>query len=152
LHRYDLQDKVSVLNSKNLTELNQLEGKLSGYNEVSEENISILKEKLTEETTIQAQKQSAFKTINEKLQHLKSIKTDFESLQNKKNQFTEFTHQKPAIDQKKTELEIYERVYKTFKQLLVDSKKYEVEVQEKNHQLTTDKSLLQNSEAELLKI
>lgn len=152
LHRYDLQDKVSVLNSKNLTELNQLEGKLSGYDEVSEENISILNEKLITETTIQTQKQSAFKTINEKLQHLKSIKTDFESLQNKRNQFTEFNHQKPAIDQKKTELEIYERVYKIFNQLLVDTNKYEVEVQEKSDQLAKDKALLQNSEAELLKI
>lgn len=152
LHRYDLQDKVSVLNSKNLTELNQLEGKLSGYDEVSEENISILNEKLTEETKIQTEKQTAFKTINEKLQHLKSIKTDFESLQNKRDQFTEFHNQKPAIDHKKNELEIYERVYKTFNQLLVDSKKYEVEVQEKTGQLTKDKTLLQNSEGELLKI
>jgi len=152
LHRYDLQDKVSVLNSKNLTELNQLEGKLSGYDEVSEENIAVLNEKLTEEITIQTEKQTVFKTINEKLQHLKSIKTDFESLQNKKEQFAEFNSQKPAIDQKKSELEIYERVYKTFNQLLVDSKKYEVEVQEKTNQLTNDKTLLQNSETELLKI
>lgn len=152
LHRYDLQDKVSILNSNNNAELIHLEGKLSGYDEVSEESISILNEKLTEETTIQAQKQSAFKTINEKLQHLKSIKTDFESLQNKKNLFTEFNNQKPVIDQKKAELEIYERVYKTFNQLLVDSKKHEVEVQEKINQLTNDKTLLQHSEAELHKI
>jgi len=152
LHRYDLQDKVSILNSNNNAELIHLEGKLSGYDEVSEESISILNEKLTEETTIQAQKQSAFKTINEKLQHLKSIKTYFESLQNKKNLFTEFNNQKPVIDQKKAELEIYERVYKTFNQLLVDSKKHEVEVQEKINQLTNDKTLLQHSEAELHKI
>lgn len=152
LHRYDLQDKVSILNSNNNAELIHLEGKLSGYDEVSEENIAVLNEKLTEEITIQTEKQSVFKAINEKLQHLKSIKTDFESLQNKKNQFTEFNHQTPAIDQKKSELEIYERVYKTFNQLLVDSKKYEVEVQEKTNQLTNDKTLLQNSEAKLLKI
>ncbi|MEG1022007.1 MAG: SMC family ATPase, partial [Myroides sp.] len=152
LHRYDLQEKVSVLNSKNLTELNQLEGKLSGYDEVSEENIAVLKEKLSEEESIQTEKLTVFKAINEKLQHLKSIKTDFESLQNKKEQFAEFNSQKPAIDQKKSELEIYERVYKTFNQLLVDSKKYEVEVQEKTNQLTNDKTLLQNSEAELIKI
>ncbi|SFN22300.1 exonuclease SbcC [Paenimyroides ummariense] len=152
LHRFDLSDKVSVLNSKNLTDLNQLEGKLSGYDEVSEENISLLKEKLKEETTIQIQKQSAFKIINEKLQHLKSIKTDFESLQNKRNQFAELNNQKPSIDQKKSELEIYDRVYKTFNQLLVDIKKTESEIQEKTSQLATDKTLLQNSETELSKI
>ena len=152
LHRYDLQDKVSVLNSKNLTELNQLEGKLSGYDEVSDENILLLKGKLLEEETIQTEKQSAFKAINEKLQHLKSIKTDFESLQNKKQQFAEFNNQKPIIDQKKSDLEIYERVYKTFNQLLIDSKKTESEIQEKADQLAKDKALLQNSETELSKI
>ena len=89
LHRFDLAEKVSVLNSKNLTELNQLEGKLSGYDEVSEESISILKDKLATETEIETEKQAAFKTINNKLQHLKSLKTDFESLQNKKKQFAE---------------------------------------------------------------
>lgn len=152
LHRYDLQDKVSILNSNNNAELIHLQGKLSGYDEVSEENISILNEKLSEEESIQTQKQSAFKTINEKLQHLKSIKTDFESLQNKRNQFAELNNQKPAIDYKKSELEIYERVYKTFNQLLVDSKKYEAEVQEKTDKLAKYKTLLQHSEADLLKI
>lgn len=152
LHRFDLSDKVSVLNSKNLTELNQLEGKLSGYDEVSEENISILNEKLTTETEFQTEKQTAFKAINDKLQHLKIIKTDFELLQNKKNQFVEFNNQKPVIDQKKSDLKIYELVYKTFNQLLVDSNKYEVEAQEKSDQLAKDNTLLQNSEAELIKI
>ncbi|WLD23947.1 SMC family ATPase [Flavobacterium dauae] len=152
LYRFDLSDKVSVLNSKNLTQLNQLEGKLSGYDEVSEENIMILKGKLLEEETIQTEKQTVFKAINDKLQHLKSLKTDFESLQNKKNQFTEYNNQKPEIDQKKTQLEIYERVYKTFNQLLVDSKKTESEIQEKTDQLAKDKALLQHSEANFLKI
>lgn len=152
LYRFDLADKVSVLNSKNLTELNQLEGKLSGYDEVSEENISILKDKLASETEIATEKQTIFKTINDKLQHLKSLKTDFESLQNKKNQFTELTNQKPEIDQKKNQLEVYERVYKTFNQLLIDIKKYEKEFEQQSDQLLKEKSLLQNSEEELLKI
>jgi len=152
LHRFDLADKVSVLNSKNLTELNQLEGKLSGYDEVSEENISILNEKLTTETEIQTEKQAAFKAINDKLQHLKSIKTDFELLQNKKDRFVEFNNQKPIIDQKKSDLEIYERVYKTFNQLLIDCKKCENEIQEKSDSLVKDKASLHISEAEFLKI
>ena len=152
LHRFDLSDKVSVLNSKNLTDLNQLEGKLSGYDEVSEENITILKGKLAEEETIQTEKQTVFKAINEKLQHLKSIKTDFESLQNKRDLFIEFSNQKPKINQQKIQLETYERVYKTFNQLLVDSKKTESEIQEKTKQLVKDKENLQHSEADLLKI
>lgn len=152
LHRFDLADKVSVLNSKNLTELNQLEGKLSGYDEVSEENIAVLKDKLASETEIANEKQTIFKTINDKLQHLKSLKTDFESLQNKKKQFAELTNQKPEIDQKKTQLEVYERVYKTFNQLLIDGKKNEKDIEQQSNLLLKEKSLLQNSEAELLQI
>ncbi|WCM41175.1 SMC family ATPase [Flavobacterium sp. CBA20B-1] len=152
LHRFDLADKVSVLNSKNLTELNQLEGKLSGYDEVSEENIAVLKDKLASETEIANEKQTIFKTINDKLQHLKSLKTDFESLQNKKKQFAELTNQKPEIDQKKTQLEVYERVNKTFNQLLIDGKKNEKDIEQQSNLLLKEKSLLQNSEAELLQI
>lgn len=152
LHRFDLADKVSILNGNNNAELIHLQGKLSGYDEVSEENISILNEKLTAETEIQTEKQAVFKAINDKLQHLKSIKTDFESLQNKQNLFEAFNNQKPIIDQKKSDLEIYERVYKTFNQLLVDIKKTESEIQQKTDKLEKDKTLLQHSEAELLKI
>ncbi len=152
LHRFDLAEKVSVLNSKNLTELNQLEGKLSGYDEVSEESISILKDKLATETEIETEKQAAFKTINNKLQHLKSLKTDFESLQNKKKQFAELTNHKPEIDQKKTQLEVYERVYKTFNKLLIDTEKHEKDIEQQSNLLLKEKSLLQNSEAELLQI
>ncbi len=152
LHRFDLADKVSILNGNNNAELIHLQGKLSGYDEVSEENISILNEKLTAETEIQTEKQAVFKAINDKLQHLKSIKTDFESLQNKRNLLVEFNNQKPVIDQKKSDLEIYERVYKTFNQLLVDIKKTESEIQQKTDKLEKDKTLLQHSEAELLKI
>lgn len=152
LHKYDLFDKASSLNSKNLTELNHLKGKLSVYDEVSEENITILKEKLDGEVKIQTEKQATFKAINDKLQQLKSIKTDFESLQHKKNQFIELNNQKAIIDQKKTDLALYERVYKTFNQLLIDSKKHESEIQEKSDQLLKDKTLLQHSATELLKI
>src|SRR5690606_7793155 len=56
------------------------------------------------------------------------------------------------INQKKSELEIYERVYKIFNQLLVDSKKTESEIQEKTDELAKDKENLQHSEADLLKI
>src|SRR5690606_41846785 len=98
------------------------------------------------------EKQATYKAIKDKLQQLKSIKTDFESLQHKKNQFVELNNQKPLIDQKKTDLALYERVYKTFNQLLIDSKKHESEIQEKSDQLLKDKTLLQHSATELLKI
>ncbi len=149
LHKYDLFDKVSSLNSKNLTELNQLEGKLSGYDEVSEEGINLLNKKLLEETEIATEKQIGFKIISDRLQLLKSLKNDFESLQNKQNLLVEFNNQKPIIDQKKSELEVYERVYKTFNQLLSDINKCEKEIGHKTVELTKNQSLLQKSKTEL---
>lgn len=152
LNKYDLFDKVAALNSANLSFLNQLEGKLSGYEDVSEEKIALLHEHFTEQTIIQTKKQTEFKTVNDKLQHLKSIKIDFESLQNKKALFAELRTEKPKIDQKKTVLELYERVYKTFNQLLVDSKKCEIEIEEKSNELPKNKTLLENSKAESCRI
>ncbi|UUV22447.1 SbcC/MukB-like Walker B domain-containing protein [Paenimyroides aestuarii] len=152
LHRFDLQDKVSLLNSRNLTDLNQLEGKLSGYDEVSEEHITALNEKWLAENALQTQKQNVFKTINDKLQHLKNIKTDFESLQNKRKLFAELKVQKPKIDQKKTALELYQRIYTAFHQLLIDRNKTEQEAKEKSDRLENGKNLLKNSEAELLQL
>ena len=101
LHHFDLQEKVSKLNNKNLTALNQLEGKLSGYDEVSEEKINQLSETLTEEQKIVLDKKQLFDTANEKLQQLKTLKTDFENLENKKSSFTALYHQKPIIDEQK---------------------------------------------------
>lgn len=43
LQRFDLQNNVSILNAKNKSELDQLEGQLRGFEEVNEEQISAQK-------------------------------------------------------------------------------------------------------------
>src|SRR5690554_2573649 len=44
LHRFDLQHKTASLNQENLIEISRLEGKLSGFAEISEAQITELKE------------------------------------------------------------------------------------------------------------
>jgi len=83
LHQYDLQDKVSALNSKNLTHLNQLEGKLSGYEAISKEGIDALKTRLSSEKEKANQLLKEFSIINEIFLRLKSLKSDFENLSEK---------------------------------------------------------------------
>ncbi len=152
LHHFDLQEKVSKLSNKNLTALNQLEGKLSGYDEVSEEKINQLNETLTEEQKIVLDKKQLFDTANEKLQQLKALKTDFENLENKKSSFTALSHQKPIIDAQKASLELYERIFKVFYQLLTDIDQTEKNIKTLSVQAENEEKQLKISESNLTEI
>lgn len=146
LHKYDLFDKVALLNSENLTKLNQLQGKLSGYEEVSEENIKLLEEKLAVENNIVAEVTKSFNDAQNQLQQLSLIKTDFEALQNKKIAFENLEQQKPEIDLLKEELSLYERVYKVFHQLLIDLNNTETDIfntKNKSEKYQTELNVLQ---------
>ena len=132
LHRYDLQDKVAALNSKNLTNLNQLEGKLSGFEEVSEEKIKELEESLTEQTKVSNQVQEEYTQINESFQRLKALKSDFETLKQKKIDFEKVSIQKDEMDQRKVELDRYELIFNAFSQLLENHKKGSNQLDEKS--------------------
>ena len=142
LHRYDLQDKVSALNAQNLTNLNQLQGKLSGFEEVSEEIITTLQEQLILDNELSKKIQLEYNQINEVFQRLKSLKNDFENLAKKRIEFEHLTQQKSEIDKKKTEIEQYELVYNAFHQLLIDLTKSEKEINEKSISIDSQKKQL----------
>src|SRR5690606_3251732 len=84
LERYDLQDNVARLNKKNQSFLDQLQGKLSGFESVSEEQINLLKEQLIQEKETFAQAQKEHAKNNETFQQLKNIKAETETLNAKK--------------------------------------------------------------------
>ena len=132
LHRYDLQDKVAALNSRNLTNLNQLEGKLSGFEEVSEEKIKELEDNLIEQTKVTNQVQEEYTQINESFQRLKALKSDFETLKQKKIDFEKVSIQKDEMDQRKVELDRYELIFNAFSQLLENHKKGSNQLDEKS--------------------
>ena len=132
LHRYDLQDKVAALNSRNLTNLNQLEGKLSGFEEVSEEKIKELEDNLIEQTKVTNQVQEEYTQINESFQRLKALKSDFETLKQKKIDFEKISIQKDEMDQRKVELDRYELIFNAFFQLLENHKKGSNQLDEKS--------------------
>ncbi|MGV0965270.1 SbcC/MukB-like Walker B domain-containing protein [Empedobacter falsenii] len=132
LHRYDLQDKVAALNSQNLTNLNQLEGKLSGFEEVSEERIKELEDNLIEQTKVTNQVQEEYNQMNESFQRLKALKSDFETLKQKKIDFEKVSIQKNEMDQRKLEIERYELIFNAFSQLLENHKKVSNQIEEKS--------------------
>lgn len=131
LHHYDLQDKVAVLAKKNQSNLDQLEGKLSGFDEVSEANIQALQEQFSELENAANQQQLVYNEGNESFQKLKVLKNDFESLTRKKIEFESLNDQKKQVDDQKNQLETYERIFTAFHQLLIDQKKVEKEIEQK---------------------
>lgn len=131
LHRFDLQDKVAGIAKKNQSAIDQLEGKLSGFEEVSEEYITELKTQLSSAKETTTQVQNEYDLINEKFQQLKALKSDFESLKQKKITFESQTQQKVEIDQQKAELEQYELIYNSFHQILLNQSSLQVEIDSK---------------------
>lgn len=142
LHRYDLQDKVSSLNAKNLTNLNQLEGKLSGFEEVSEEKIKELELNLIEQTKVANQVQEKYSEINESFQRLKALKSDFESLQQKKIDFEKVSIQKVEMDQRKVEMDRYELIFNVFYQILQSQTKVKNQFVEKSNSIENQQKQL----------
>jgi len=132
LHRFDLQDKVAVLAKKNQSEIDQLEGKLSGFEEVSEEHITELQTQFGTKKEQVNQIQQEYNAVNEKFQQLKVLKSDFESLKQKQISFEELSTKKVEMDQCEAELIRYELIFNAFNQLLIQQNSLQKEIQSKN--------------------
>jgi len=134
LQRFDLQNNVSALHTKNRSELDQLEGQLKGFEEVNEEQISAQKEYLKTEQLKFNEIEKVFKETEEKYSKLKSLKDDFELLHQKKTSFEKLTQQKIEIDLLDSKTEVYDRVFRIFTPLFTEKNKLEKEIsdQQKN--------------------
>ncbi|WP_313215005.1 SMC family ATPase [Soonwooa sp.] len=159
LYRFDLQDKVSSLNKKNQTQLDQLEGKLSGFETISEEHIVAQKDHLIQAKSTQENLKLEFEKVNSHYQQLKTLKSDFELLSKKETDFSELEKNKETIDAKDNQLKLYQYVSKTFSddlkeknrsQDLLKSTEEELKlVDEKWKSLTDNSNRLQKSKEEL---
>ncbi|WP_312076658.1 SMC family ATPase [Chryseobacterium sp.] len=148
LQRFDLQQNVSLLNAKNRSELDQLEGQLKGFEEVNEEQISIQKEHLKTEKEQLDEKQKAFDQINEKYQNLKNLKTDFETLKQKKADFQKLNEQKIEFDVLEQKTEKYDQVFRIFNPILNDKSRLEKEIENQKKAKENHVQLLQQTEKE----
>ncbi len=131
LHRYDLQDRTSTLAKKNQSELDVLEGRLSGFGDVTTERIAELEKSASQQKEALERTQNDFKVTNEGFQQLKSVKVDFDVLHQKQAALDEKQKQKKGYDEKKVQVEKYEKIYQVFHQLLTDKEKNEQEVKAK---------------------
>jgi len=129
LQRFDLQNNVSVLNAKNRSELDQLEGQLKGFEEVNEEQISAQKGTLQLENQKLEMIQIQFKQIGEKYQQLKNLKEDFELLKKKKEDFEKLSVEKTEIDILERKIELFDQVFRAFNPLITEKNKLQTEIE-----------------------
>ncbi len=130
LQRFDLQNNVSALHTKNRSELDHLEGRLKGFEEVSEDQIALQKENLKNEQEKFEQAKKALKETEEKYTRLKSLKADFGLFHEKKSDFEKLTLQKEEIDILENRTELYDRLSRTFAPLLAEKEKLDKEISE----------------------
>lgn len=146
LQRFDLQNNVSVLNSKNKSELDQLEGQLKGFEEVNEEEILIQKDNLKIEQQKFEDVKIQFTKIEQKYQQLKNLKTDFESLKQKKSEFEKLNSQKITFDELEIKTELFDKVFRIFTPLISEKNKLQKEISEQQKNKETQFKIVQESE------
>ena len=148
LQRFDLQNNVSVLNAKNKSELDQLEGQLKGFEEVNEEQIQVRTEKLKLEKAQFEEAKISFKKINQLYQQLKNLKSDFEILKQKKEDFKKLSEKKPAIDGLEIKTEIFDKVFRIFNPLVLEKNKLTKEISTQKNDKENQDQFLKEIETE----
>ncbi len=128
LQKYDLQDNAGKLITGTKSELDQLEGKLSGFEEVSEEAIAEMQEKISVEKENQQKTTEQFNSINEEFQHIKTLKEEADTLEKNLAIFETLEKDRPYIEQKKQEFDEYERVFKLFNTSITEKTLIEKEI------------------------
>ncbi|WP_347218752.1 SMC family ATPase [Chryseobacterium sp.] len=146
LQRYDLQNNVSALNIKNRSELDQLEGQLKGFEEISEEKIQLQKDLLGEEQKKLVQANEKFEKFSQAYQQLKNLKTDFESLKQNRENFNKLSEQKPQMDALEAQSEQYDRTFRVFNPLITEKNRLAKNIVEKRNEKEIQIKTLQETE------
>ena len=152
LQRFDLQNNVSLINAKNRSELDQLEGQLKGFEEITEEQITATKENLSLEELKFKEKLKRFRETEEKYIKLKGFKDDFELLNQKKSDFQKVTQQKSEIDILEKKTEIYDRISRIFMPLLSEKRKLNQEISEQHQQKERQQMILNTTKLQFEKL
>ncbi|WP_315054840.1 AAA family ATPase [Chryseobacterium indoltheticum] len=146
LQRFDLQNNVSILNAKNRSELDQLEGQLKGFEEVNEEQISAQKEHLKLEQQKFDEANKTFKKTEEKYLKLKGLKEDFEVFNHKKTEFEKLNHQKTEIDILEAKTELFDKIFRIFTPLISEKNKLAKEISEQQKSKEDQLKIVQETE------
>ncbi|MDM1556426.1 SMC family ATPase [Chryseobacterium indologenes] len=146
LQRYDLQNNVSALNTRNRSELDQLEGQLKGFEEISKEKIQLQTNLLGEEQKKLVQANEKFEKVSQTYQQLKNLKTDFESLKQNREHFNNLSEQKPHMDALEAQSDLYDRTFRVFNPLITEKSRLSKGVIEKRVEKESQIKTVQETE------
>jgi len=127
LHRFDLQDKVSTLYKKNQSELDHLNGQLSGFEEITSDLVTATSEKLQAELQSFASIESSHKLQHEKFMQLQKLKADFIELNRTKLRYEELLEQKGQKENLRLQLNQFEEAQTKFLHSLKSKEKLDLE-------------------------
>lgn len=134
LQRFDLQAKTAGLFAETRSLLDQQEGQLLGFEQITAEGITLKQEQLLEAERIFSEKEIKYKAASEELQQLRHLKSDIELLEQKKREFGQLQAQKPAQDARAAELALFERLQGAFATLLFNTGQTQTELQQRQQQ------------------
>ncbi len=142
LQRFDLQAKTAGLFAETKSLLDQQEGQLLGFEQITVEAIALKKEQLLEAEHIFSEKEVNYKAASDELQQLRHLKADMELLEQKEREFGQLQAQKPAQDARAAELALFERLQGAFATLLFNTGQTQTELQQRQQQSAQEQARL----------
>lgn len=142
LQRFDLQAKTAGLFAETRSLLDQQEGQLLGFEQITAEGIALKKEQLREAERIFSEKEINYKAASDELQQLRHLKADMELLAQKERDFGQLQAQKPAQDARAAELALFERLQGAFATLLFHTAQTQTELQQRQQQSVQERTKL----------
>ncbi len=142
LQRFDLQAKTAGLFAETRSLLDQQEGQLLGFEQITAEAIAVKEEQLREAERIFKEKETDYKAASDELQQLKHLKADMELLEQKKRDFDQLQEQKPAQDALAAEVAVFERLQAAFSTLLFNTGQTQTELQQRQQQSAQEQERL----------
>lgn len=142
LQRFDLQAKTAGLFAETRSLLDQQEGQLLGFEQITAEGIALKKEQLQEAERIFNEKEINYKAASDELQQLRHLKADMELLAQKEWDFGQLQAQKPAQDARAAELVLFERLQGAFATLLFNTGQTQTELQQRQQQSVQERTKL----------
>lgn len=138
LERFDLQQKVNEMRGVSKTKLDQLEGKLSGYENVSSETLASKTTIFEKAKTELKLKQQAHELLEKKYQEFVQKREEFVIYQSNKKKLEQLSVEEKNIEEKKKSVEKFEKTKQHFAHLFEAQQEIE---KEENNLLTQQKNI-----------
>lgn len=150
LHQYDLSENVNALNFQNEAEYNRLEGALSQFQAVNEEQIQTLTAKKNEAEKSFKEIEINYKNDEDRFLILKSLKDDADELENSKKELQVLAAEQPKIQDLLLLTNKYDLLEKVFKTLLSQENEYQNDLQNLSQQISSLEDVFKSVEESIV--